>query len=414
MAYAIDKIRTFGLVGVCAYAVRFLRSLGYSMRIKFDALLHPIEPEVGVTVVAAFGESNSLNKTMRDLVIMLKRAGIAYQTFDVTGGCRANHDIDCLLTPKRNFRARRYRLVVEMMNGIYPRLRGIENARVVFWEAESGITKAFPFVTDGRIAIAMSDFNYATLKNEIGKKYAQKLLYPFVFDADMSASPSQIRSKYGIKHSAFMVFFNFDYTAFERKNPEAAVRAFSMAFKNDLDAVLVFKTVKGAEFAQRRRRLYQVIRDMGIGGRFVEIDKYIPEKDIYGLTMACDVYLSLHRGEGFGLGIAEAMSIGKPVVVTDYSSTTEFCNADNSCLVPYSLVAMPDVAKNNVPYSWAIEKWADPDVSVAASMLSRLREDSALRTRLGNAAKEFIESRYSISNFKRSALQLLDNDGDAK
>jgi glycosyltransferase involved in cell wall biosynthesis len=205
------------------------------------------------------------------------------------------------------------------------------------------------------------------------------------------------------------VFFNFDYTAYARKNPESAVRAFASAFSGEGNTVLVFKTVKGKVFNRYRQALLSVVKEVGLQERFIEISDYIPLSDVYALTASCDVYLSLHRGEGFGLGIAEAMSLGKPVVVSDYSSTTEFCKKDNACLVPCKMVKPTAGECEQIPYSWAITEWAEPDIQVAAKWLVALYRDEKFRTDIGKSARKFIKTYFSDNEFKKSIFDCLRN-----
>ena len=146
--------------------------------------------------------------------------------------------------------------------------------------------------------------------------------------------------------------------------------------------------------------------ELGIADRFIMIHSYISNVDIYGLTSSCDVYLSLHRGEGFGLGVAEAMAMGLSVVVSDYSSTTEFCNANNSILIPCRIVSPGRGQIDHLTYTY-VTKWAEPDISLAADALRRLRSDVDLRAKLQDRAKRDIAEHFSISNFKASLEALL-------
>ncbi|HVH36382.1 MAG TPA: glycosyltransferase, partial [Tahibacter sp.] len=106
---------------------------------------------------------------------------------------------------------------------------------------------------------------------------------------------------------------------------------------------------------------------------------------------ACDVYLSLHRSEGFGLGLAECMALGRPVIATAYSGNLQFMDADNSCLVPYRLVP---VNEGEYP-DWRDQHWAEPDVAAAAVQLRRLADDPAAVQRLGAAARASLQQRLS-------------------
>ncbi len=109
---------------------------------------------------------------------------------------------------------------------------------------------------------------------------------------------------------------------------------------------------------------------------------------MWDLQSCCDILLSLHRAEGFGLGPAEMMFLGKPVVATGWSATMDFMDADNSMPVRYELVPL---AESVGPYD-AGPLWAEADVDHAAWCLGRLAEDPALATRIGARARESIRS----------------------
>jgi glycosyltransferase involved in cell wall biosynthesis len=79
----------------------------------------------------------------------------------------------------------------------------------------------------------------------------------------------------------------------------------------------------------------------------------------------CDAYVSLHRSEGFGLTLTEAMNMGKPVIATAYSGNMDFMTASNSFPVKYRLV---EIEKNHGPYTKGCE-WAEPDLDHAAELM---------------------------------------------
>ena len=113
--------------------------------------------------------------------------------------------------------------------------------------------------------------------------------------------------------------------------------------------------------------------------------------DIYALEAACDCFVSLHRSEGFGLAVAEAMYLGKPVIATDWSATAEFVDASNGCPVRAPLVTLD---RNHGPYGKG-STWADPDPAHAAEHMRRLFADPTLCATLGAAARATIEARFS-------------------
>ena len=93
--------------------------------------------------------------------------------------------------------------------------------------------------------------------------------------------------------------------------------------------------------------------------------------------------VSLHRSEGFGLTLAQAMSLGKPAVATGYSANTEFMSAENGYLVPHRLVPVPEKCG---PYP-TTARWADPDVAEAARILRRLFEHPTEAREKGEQAR---------------------------
>jgi len=206
-----------------------------------------------------------------------------------------------------------------------------------------------------------------------------------------------------------MVFFNFDYaSSYYRKNPEAILQAFRKAFSESDNAVLVFKTIRAKACKAMSDQLHALAEKLALSSRLITIDDFIPQEDLVNLTNASDAYISLHRGEGFGLGIAEAMTLGKPVIVTDYSATTEFCNAENAMLVPYKMVPVRPDQIDVDPYKY-VTSWAEPDIDAAAKALRRLYEDPQLRATLVNNAQAFISNYFSVENFKKSVESFLDS-----
>jgi glycosyltransferase involved in cell wall biosynthesis len=117
----------------------------------------------------------------------------------------------------------------------------------------------------------------------------------------------------------------------------------------------------------------------------------LPRADITALEVACDCFVSLHRSEGFGLAVAEAMLLGKPVISTDWSATAEFVDAGNGCPVRAKLVTLE---QNHGPYAKG-STWAEPDTAHAAEHMRRLFADRALAAQLGAAARATIETRFS-------------------
>jgi glycosyltransferase involved in cell wall biosynthesis len=165
----------------------------------------------------------------------------------------------------------------------------------------------------------------------------------------------------------FLTMFDF-LSTLERKNPLGVVDAFKRAFAPRDGAVLVVKASNGQHRPDRRDELLAAI-----DGRedIVLIDRTMTDPERERLLASCDCYVSLHRSEGHGLPIAEAMASGKPVVATAYGGNTEFMTAENSYLIAWRPVAVGE----GVEHYPARARWAEPDLEQAALALRAVRAD---------------------------------------
>ena len=363
------------------------------------------QPARGITFLGDFSSTGSGGKVSRDFVLSLRDAGIPFQAaFRPEKECdpSGNH-VDELLTSPKDFNLCKFSHVIEFYNGsIVPGMLA-NHTRIVFWEFESGFLDFYPSFARPTTVIAMSDFNAAYFRRILPPTTpVVKVLYPFRPYAGELPSIADVRERYQIPADSFVVFYNFDFgSSYHRKNPYGAIRAFAKAFSDKPNAMLVFKTMSAKRYPVRVAELESLARELDIADRFKMISNYIPEADLYGLTNACDCYLSLHRGEGFGLGVAEAMSLGKPVVVTDYSATTEFCNSENSIPIPFKMIPVRRDQIDNSAYN-DVKEWADPDIDAAAQALQSLYQSPELRARLGTSAQAFIADHFSTDNFRKS------------
>ncbi|MEJ5053003.1 glycosyltransferase family 4 protein [Sphingobacterium sp. MYb382] len=190
------------------------------------------------------------------------------------------------------------------------------------------------------------------------------------------------RKDFNLPEGPVMYLTIFDYNStVSRKNPFATIDAFELAFgKNSTEAILVLKTSAGINYRTDRKLLKERVQ---ANNSIILIEDALPREQLDGLMHLCDVYVSLHRSEGFGLTMAEAMYLGKPVIATGYSSNLEYMNSENSFLVPYTLIPIKDPfffpELNNL--------WADADVPKAAEIMKMLADDVTLRESVGKKAR---------------------------
>jgi glycosyltransferase involved in cell wall biosynthesis len=231
---------------------------------------------------------------------------------------------------------------------------------------------------------------------------------PFVRDAIAASTPKPVhivpialgvdlprrysRGEFGLEDGVFLCLVSFDFNSFmTRKNAEGAITAFGRAFADGRrDVRLLIKTINGERHPEDLRKLINAAaRDDRIEVR----DGFLDRTGMWALQACCDCYISLHRSEGLGLGMAECMLLGKPVVATAYSGNLAFMDAGNSCLVGYSLVPLEE---GEYP-AWQGQRWAEPDIDEAALHLRRLADDPAHARRIGQKAQASVRKRLSAS-----------------
>jgi glycosyltransferase involved in cell wall biosynthesis len=163
-----------------------------------------------------------------------------------------------------------------------------------------------------------------------------------------------------------------------RKNPDGALRAFRTAFGTSNAARLMLKLSGRDEELQTFTDSHG---DLLSGGNVAIVRGHLDHTELAVLYRSADVMLSLHRAEGFGLPMAEAMAHAVPIVATGWSGNLTFMSAADSYLVPYTLVAVDDASA-----IYGSSFWAEPDLDDAANALRRLAEQPEYYARLAAAA----------------------------
>ena len=175
----------------------------------------------------------------------------------------------------------------------------------------------------------------------------------------------------------FLFLFVFDYlSTIQRKNPVGLIEAFRRAFEPGEGPQLLLKTIN----APLRPLADEEVLWAAHGRPDIHvIDRSLDREQLGGVMAACDCYVSLHRAEGFGLTMAEAMAIGKPVIATGYSGNVDFMDGENSYLVDHTITRVGPECEIYPPEG----EWAEPSVEHAAELMRRVYEDSAEAARVG-------------------------------
>ena len=197
------------------------------------------------------------------------------------------------------------------------------------------------------------------------------------------------REKFDLPTDRCTFLFLYDLNSYqERKNPHAVIEAYRRAFPDESNVQLVIKT----QNPERNPKAYKQLKAALEGlAHTTLIARTLSREDVHNLESACDVFVSLHRSEGFGLAVAEAMFVGKPVISTNWSATAEFVNEKNGFPVPYDLI---ELSETHGPYEKG-QIWADPRIDDAANSMKTVAALPDLGRSLGDKGAKDIRAQFS-------------------
>ncbi len=203
------------------------------------------------------------------------------------------------------------------------------------------------------------------------------------------------RASFGLTNGyTFLFAFDFD-SVMARKYPLGVVAAFTAAFPEPGDSRLALKSVNADRWPAEAELIRAAVSDRP---DVVLMDGYLSQADQAALVAVTDCYVSLHRAEGLGLTLADAMALGKPVIATRYSGNLDFMDDENSLLVPFTYTSVPE----GTPAYPAGAPWAEPDLTFAAGCMRELASDPEWGRRMGERARRDILARWTPTAARRS------------
>jgi glycosyltransferase involved in cell wall biosynthesis len=221
---------------------------------------------------------------------------------------------------------------------------------------------------------------------------------------DIPAPTQRVRGRFGLPEDDFLFYLMFDGNSWlTRKNPLAGVQAFQKAFDASISGVGL--VIKGMNIREDDP-IWKRIRDMASrDSRIRIVSEKLTRQDLINFMASLDSYISLHRSEGFGRVIAEAMLLGQPVVVTNFSGNVDYCDMETAFLVDGELVPLKagDYLFHEGQY------WCDPDVAQAAQQIRRVFEDVAARNRIAAAGQQRLQQDYSIAAVSRRYAERIES-----
>jgi glycosyltransferase involved in cell wall biosynthesis/2-polyprenyl-3-methyl-5-hydroxy-6-metoxy-1,4-benzoquinol methylase len=356
----------------------------------------------GVNVVGYLNAELGVGEVARQAIGALDAAGIAVVPVGVAAGIgREQHDFEHASHAHGPFGANLICVNADMLPTVAGQLgpEFFEDRRTIgwwWWESD-----ALPEQWHGSFDLVDEVWAGSRFVAETLAKVSPVPVAHIPTPVTMRPGVAPDRGAVGLPEG-FVFLFAFDYNSVvARKNPVGVIEAFRRAFPKPRKGVsLVIKSINGERHPQAVQQL-----QAAAGGRadILLRDEFLdPElRDV--LLASCDCYVSLHRSEGFGFTLAEAMLLGKPVVGTAYSGSGDYLSDDTGFVVRHDLVPIGEGAD---PYP-ADGRWAEPDLDHAAGLLVRVVDDPQEADARAARGRAFIQEHHSAAAAGRAMAQRL-------
>ena len=235
---------------------------------------------------------------------------------------------------------------------------------------------------------------------------------PLALEKNALSPPHPSRQKFSLPPDAFLFLLTFDfYSSMERKNPLSSIRAFSKLIvggqQNTQQIHLVVKTSNAHADPKSAKLLKDALFSIPKDS-YTLIEEILPRKGMLQLINTCDALISLHRSEGFGLHLSEAMAMGKSVLATNWSGNTDFMNETNSYPINFDIVQL----ENDTDSYKKGNFWAEVDIEHAVTQMKKVLENELAGNEIikQNARKQIKEahSQERISSVIKNRIKIIE------
>lgn len=264
------------------------------------------------------------------------------------------------------------------------------NICIWLWELED-----YPDVWDDYFLFPDEIWTPSVFNSKAIEKKSKVPVYTIPYGISVDYDEKFDRNYFGIPQDKFVFFVAYDFNSGAmRKNPRGAVDAYKRAFNKSENTILLLKIGNA-----KKEEIDKLKNSLSDRKDIIFFDKSLSKIEFNSLLRSCDVFVSLHRSEGFGLVPAESMYLGIPSIATAYSANLDFMNSENSCLIDYELIPVED----NVIYLPLFEgklvpKWADPNIEQASEYMIKLYRDRDFYNKISENAQKSIRQNFSIEN----------------
>lgn len=247
-----------------------------------------------------------------------------------------------------------------------------------------------------------SEFITNTLRN-----YTDKPVRTIPYSVTAPIDAAFDRKHFSLPEDKFLFLMMFDSgSGMVRKNPLGAIKAFQEAFDKEQKDIGIVIKINELEQSEKDIELIRTVLD-GYDNIYF-ICETLTKVEVNSLIACADVFVSLHRAEGFGLVLAEAMLVGTPVIATNWSANTEFMNSDVACMVDYKKVPL----EKDIPPFKKGYHWAEADTAQAAEYMKRLYEDQKFyeekKTRAAGYIREKLGMQRSVRLMENRLREILE------
>jgi glycosyltransferase involved in cell wall biosynthesis len=347
----------------------------------------------GIDVLGFFTAEHGVGEAARVLTSTLQAAGVSVSAIDYTDTqSRREHLFHCD-NVSRN-KVLMMAVNADHLNEAHRRLdRKFFRKRYVigqwFWELEEAPVWFGPAFAHVDELWAPTRFIETMLRKHAPSRVQVKYVPLPVVTPKVDASVT--RARFGLD-DRYMFLFAFDFmSVMKRKNPLGLIQAFCSAFAEGEGPMLVIKAINGDKRLMERNMLRDAVRKRS---DIVLIDEYFTKVETSTLTSLADCYVSLHRSEGLGLTISEAMTLGRPVIATGYSGNLDFLSGANSFIVPGLRVKVGHGAEGYSPEAM----WMEPNVSEAAKYMRYVYENQAEAAQKGLRGQADILRAFDVAS----------------
>jgi glycosyltransferase involved in cell wall biosynthesis len=363
---------------------------------RLESALHgrpSADEQCDVQLIGPIGKASGLGQAARLSASLLERSGLAVNliNFDLENPAPV---LDKQTGPSRPKRARinlihlnaeTVPLAVAMLPDVFS---DAYNIIYPFWELNAPApAQALGLQLADEVWVA-SEFGRSTFAPYTDDRVS---VVGMTFEAEApprSVARAALVRRYPSWRDRFVFLSTFDaFSYVQRKNPLGVIEAFLHAFPRREDVRLLLKTHNRdyVRQPQQRKVWAEVSRLVQNDPRIELLNETLPYAQTLELKRGCDCYVSLHRSEGWGFGLIEAMGLGVPVVATAYSGNMDFCTPETAYLVDYDLVP---VRHGEYAYASEGQVWAEPRLDSAAAALRAVVDDPTGRERRIAAALE--------------------------